>query len=90
MSADGYEYIFDITNTDDNGKNILFDFTSEEDDTSLGLDLTTNEVSDTESTLEGTLEISSNGMNLALMKKTAMISQSRKSKLRTANEMAYR
>ena len=66
MSADGYEYIFDITNTDDNGKNILFDFTSEEDDTSLGLDLTTNEVSDTESTLEGTLEISSNGMNLAL------------------------
>ena len=66
LSADGYEYIFDITNTDDNGKNILFDFTSEEDDTSLGLDLTTNEVSDTESTLEGTLEISSNGMNLAL------------------------
>ena len=66
LSTNGYEYNFDITNTEDNGKNIVFDFNSESDGTSLVLDLTTNKVSDTESNSVGSVEINSNGINLAL------------------------
>lgn len=66
LSTNGYEYKFDITNTDDNGKNIVFDFKSESDGISLVLDLTTTKISDTESNLVGSVEINSNDINLAL------------------------
>lgn len=66
LSTNGYEYKFDIANTDDNGKNIVFDFKSESDGISLVLDLTTTKISDTESNLVGSVEINSNDINLAL------------------------
>lgn len=66
LSTNGYEYKFDITNTESNGKNIVFDFNSESDGMSLVLDLTTTKISDTESNLVGSVEINSNDINLAL------------------------
>ena len=66
LSTNGYEYKFDITNTEGNGKNIVFDFNSESDGMSLVLDLTTTKISDTESNLVGSVEINSNDINLAL------------------------
>lgn len=66
LSTNGYEYKFDIINTDDNGKNIVFDFKSESDGISLVLDLTTTKISDTESSLVGSVKINSNDINLAL------------------------
>ena len=66
LSTNGYEYKFDITNTEGNGKNIVFDFNSELDGMRLVLDLTTTKISDTESSLVGFVEINSNDINLAL------------------------
>ena len=66
LSTNGYEYKFDITDTEGNGKNIVFDFKSESDGISLVLDLTTTKISDTESSLVGFVEINSNDINIAL------------------------
>ena len=65
ISVEGYEYNLNITNTQDNGKNIVFDFDSDVD-ANLLLDVTINKISDTESNIVGSLEFSSLGINLGL------------------------